>query len=306
MNWDDLRYYLAVAREGQMLGAASRLGVSQARLSRHIAALEEAVGARLFERTTRGSTLTEDGAALFATAERIEAEVLAGTSRLRGGDEVAGTIRIGAPDGFGSAFLAPRLGKFREAYPDLRIQLVPVPRSFSLSEREADLAIMVGRPDKGRLRVKKLVDYSLGLYASEHYLARSGTPTKPDDLKSHTLIGYVDDLIYTPELNYASELIRGWRSDIEVSTAVGQFEAVSSGAGIGICHDFMISEIPDLVRLFPDLSVTRSYWLVWHENQAVARRVQAVVELLDEIVGEDRALFGKAGSSREVPRNFTR
>lgn len=291
MNWDDLRYFLAVAREGQMLGAAARLGVSQARLSRHVAALEDAVGARLFERTTRGSTLTEDGAALFATAERIEAEVLAGTARMRDRDEVAGTIRIGAPDGFGSAFLAPRLNKFRDAYPDLRIQLVPVPRSFSLSEREADLAIMVGRPDKGRLRVKKLVDYTLGLYASEGYLARAGTPRRIDDLRSHTLIGYVDDLIYTPELNYAPEFVRDWKSDIEVSTAIGQFEVVRSGAGIGICHDFMAAKETGLVRLFPGLAVTRSYWLVWHENQAVARRVQAVVKLLDEIVRDSRDLF---------------
>ena len=298
MNWNDLRYFLAVAREGQMLGAASRLGVSQARLSRHIAALEAAVGARLFDRTTRGSALTEDGAALFETAERVEVEVSAGTARMRGRDEVAGTIRIGAPDGFGSAFLAPRLGRFRDKYPDLRVQLVPVPRSFSLSEREADLAIMVGRPDKGRLRVKKLVDYSLGLYASKSYLARFEMPTQLEDLKSQTLIGYVDDLIYTPELNYAHEFIRDWKSDIEISTAIGQFEAVQAGTGIGICHDFMATRKPDLVRLFPQVSVTRSYWLVWHENQAVARRVQAIVELLDETVCEERALFGTANSSR--------
>lgn len=291
MNWNDLRYFLAVAREGQMLGAAARLGVSQARLSRHIGALEKAVGARLFERTTRGSQLTEDGVALLKTAERVEAEVMAGTARMRGRDEVAGTIRIGAPDGFGSAFLAPRLGQFRDAYPNLRIQLVPVARSFSLSEREADLAIMVGRPDKGRLRVKKLVDYSLGLYASKAYLARAGTPGQIEDLKSHTLIGYVDDLIYTPELNYAPEFVRDWRSDIEVSTAIGQFEAVRFGTGIGICHDFMAARETGLVRLFPHLSVKRSYWLVWHENQAVARRVQAVVELLDEIVRDNRDLF---------------
>jgi len=291
MNWDDLRYFLAVAREGQMLGAATRLGVSQARLSRHVAALEEAVGARLFDRTTRGSTLTEDGGKLFATAERVEADVLAGLSDLRGQEEVAGTVRIGAPDGFGSAFLAPRLGRFRAAYPNLRVQLVPVPRSFSLSEREADLAIMVGRPDKGRLRVKKLVDYSLGLYASEDYLVRNGQPESPDDLKSHTLIGYVDDLIYTPELNYAGDFMRDWRSDIEVSTAIGQFEAVRSGTGVGVCHDFMAAGVPGLVRLLPDLSVTRSYWIVWHENLRVARRVQAVADLLDRIVGEDRSLF---------------
>lgn len=291
MNWDDLRYFLAVAREGQMLGAAARLGVSQARLSRHIASLENAVGARLFDRTTRGSTLTEDGAALFETAERIEAEVLAGTARMRGRDVVAGTIRIGAPDGFGSMFLAPRLGQFLEAYPDLRIQLVPVPRSFSLSEREADVAIMVGRPDKGRLRVKKLVDYSLGLYASEDYLACSGTPRTIDDLKSHALIGYVDDLIYSPDLNYAQEFARDWRSDIEVSTAIGQFETVRAGAGIGICHDFMAFGVTGLVRLFPDISVTRSYWIVWHENLRVARRVQVVAQMLDEMVRSERDHF---------------
>ena len=291
MIWDDLRYFLAVAREGQMLGAAGRIGVSQARLSRHIAALEDAVGARLFDRTTRGSTLTPDGEALFATAERVEAEVLSGIAGMQGREEVSGTVRIGAPDGFGSAFLAPRLGRFRAAYPDLRVQLVPVPRSFSLSEREADIAIMVGRPDKGRLRVRKLIDYSLGLYASKIYLDRAGRPKDAGDLTAHSLVGYVDDLIYTPELNYAREFVRDWTSDIEVSTAIGQFEAVRAGAGIGICHDFMASGVPELVRLFPEKSVTRSYWIVWHENLRVARRVQAVADLLDRIVREDRHLF---------------
>ena len=291
MNWDDLRLFLAVAREGQMLGAANRMGISQARLSRHISALETAIGARLFDRTTRGSALTADGTALFETAERMEAEVLAGTARLRGRDAIAGTIRIGTPDGFGSAFLAPRLGRFRDAYPDLRIQLVPVPRSFSLSEREADLAIMVGRPDKGRLRAKKLVDYSLGLYAAHDYLVRTGCPETIDALRTHTRIGYVDDLIYSPELNYAQEFARDWTSDIEVSTAIGQFEAVKAGAGIGICHDFMAAGSEGLIRLFPDLSVTRSYWIVWHENQAVERRVHAVVDMLDRIVAESRSLF---------------
>ena len=83
--------------------------------------------------------------------------------------------------------------------------------------------MMFGRPRNDRPRLQKLVDYSPGLYASEGYLARTGTPRSIDDFSSHSLIGYVDDLIYTPELNYAPELIRDWRSDIEVSTAIGQF-----------------------------------------------------------------------------------
>jgi DNA-binding transcriptional LysR family regulator len=150
---------------------------------------------------------------------------------------------------------------------------------------------MVGRPEKGRLRARKLIDYSLGLYAAHSYLARAGTPQVIGDLASHSLVGYVDDLIYTPELNYAREFTRDWHSDIEVSTAIGQFEAVRAGAGIGICHDFMTAGAAGLVRLFPDLSVTRSYWVVWHENLRVARRVQAVAELLDRIVREERRLF---------------
>ena len=278
-----------------MLGAAKRLGVSQARLSRHIAALEDAVGTRLFDRSTRGCLLTEDGISLLSTAERVEAETLTATQHLKGETKLAGTVRIGAPDGFGSAFLAPRLDKFRSTYPDLQTQLVPAPRSFSLSEREADLAIMVGRPNKGRLRVQKLVDYTLGVYATATYLDQNTAPTTLTDLKTHCLVGYVDDLVYTPELNYAADLGIEWRSDIGVSTAIGQFEAVRSGAGIGILHDFMTKDKSDLVRLFPKHSIKRSYWLVWHENLRKERRVKAVVDLIDTLVQKDRPLFSPMG-----------
>lgn len=291
MDWDDARHFLAVAREGQMLGAARRLGVSQAKLSRRIAALETAVGRHLLDRTTRGCTLTEDGRTLFAAAERVEAELLGALNALAGRDEVAGTVRIGTPDGFGGAFLAPRLGQLRAAYPGLRLQLVSVPRSCSLSEREADIAVMVGRPERGRLRVRRLTDYTLGLYAARAYLDRMGQPASLADLKDHALIGYVEDLIYTPELAYAAEILRGWRSAIEVATAAGQLEAVLSGAGIGILHDFMATGHAELVSLFPEVVVTRTYWTVWHENLRTVRRVQAVVEFLDRAAKAERGLF---------------
>ena len=90
--------------------------------------------------------------------------------------------------------------------------------------------------------------------------------------KTITLVGYVEDLIYTPELNYAPEFLRGWRSTIEVSTALGQIEAVRSGAGIGVLHDFMAAAHPELVRLFPEQTASRAYWTVWHENMRVAYR----------------------------------
>ena len=291
LNWDDARHFLAVAREGQILGAARRLGISQAKLSRRIAALEAAMGARLLDRTTRGSTMTDMGLNLFAAAERMEAEILAVVDHIDGEEGVAGTVRIGAPDGFGGAFLAPRLGALRSVCPGLRVQLVPVPRSFSLSEREADIAIMVGRPEKGRLRVRRLTDYTLGLYASRPYLERRGQPPTVAELQFHDLVGYVEDLVYTPELNYASDILKGWRSAVEVATAIGQVEAVRSGAGIGVLHDFMAAGDEDLVLLFPEIRIERSYWTVWHENLKSTRRVQAVVDFLDGIARAERMSF---------------
>jgi len=291
LNWDDARHFLAVAGEGQILGAARRLGISQAKLSRRIAALEAAMGARLLDRTTRGSTMTDMGLNLFAAAERMEAEILAVVDHIDGEEGVAGTVRIGAPDGFGGAFLAPRLGALRSVCPGLRVQLVPVPRSFSLSEREADIAIMVGRPEKGRLRVRRLTDYTLGLYASRPYLERRGQPPTVAELQFHDLVGYVEDLVYTPELNYASDILKGWRSAVEVATAIGQVEAVRSGAGIGVLHDFMAAGDEDLVLLFPEIRIERSYWTVWHENLKSTRRVQAVVDFLDGIARAERMSF---------------
>ncbi|WP_128255705.1 LysR family transcriptional regulator [Falsirhodobacter deserti] len=291
MNWDDARVFLAAAREGQMLGAARRLAVSQAMLSRRVAALEEATGTRLLHRSTRGCTLTTEGRILFETAERMEAEMLAALAEVQGRSGVSGTIRIGAPDGFGSAFLAPRLQQIIQAYPDLHLQLVPVPRSFSLSQREADVAVMIGQPAKGRLRTRRLTDYTLGLYASRSYISRRGMPQTPDDLRTHQLVGYVEDLIYTAELTYAREILPDWRSAVEVATAVGQLAAVRAGAGIAVLHDFMAADCAELVPVLPHLHMTRTYWTAWHETLRGARGVQAVLTSLTTMVRDEGNLF---------------
>jgi len=289
MDWDDARYFLAIAREGQMLSAARRMQVSQARLSRHLATLEAAVGTRLFERGTRGCSLTEAGQLFMETAERVEAEMLSGLGRLsESAASVGGTVRIGAPDGLGSAYLAARLGEIAEPYPDLRLQLVPLPRNFSLSAREADIAIMIGRPQRGRLKVKRLADYSLGLYAAPDYLERHGAPDTAEALRAHRLVGYVEDLLHTPELDYAGDFLPGWRSDFEVSTAIGQIAVVRSGAAIGILHDFMAG---DLRPVLPDLWVKRAYWAVWHENRQNPSGVAAVIRGMEAMMRRDQGLF---------------
>ncbi|MEW9836081.1 LysR family transcriptional regulator [Mesorhizobium marinum] len=292
MNWDDVRIFLAVARAGQILGAARRLELNHATVSRRVAALEDALGAKLFRRLTTGSELTPAGERLLDVAERMEAEMIAARSALAQGDEaVSGTVRIGAPDGFGVAFLASRLGALTAEHRDLRIQLVPVPRSFSLSRREADIAITTERPQEGRLVAQKLVDYSLGLYASREYVASNGLPEAQSDLMAHRLVGYVPDLVFSPSLAYAQEFSPEWDAAFSISSALGQVEAVRSGAGIGILHAFIARAMPDLVPVEAAKPIRRAYWLVYHESVRPLRRIQAVAAFITGAVERERRLF---------------
>ncbi|UJQ93236.1 LysR family transcriptional regulator [Mariluticola halotolerans] len=293
MNWEDGKLLLAVSRQGQMLGAAKRLGLNQATLSRRIAALEAELGTQLVIRHAHGCTLTADGTALVTRLERVESEMLLARADLQQtGTQVSGVVRIGAPDGFGVKFLAPKLALLAEQQKGLTLQLVPVPRSFSLSEREADIAVMVGRPETGRLVARKLTDYTLGLYAAPDYLARFGTPETLDDLGTgHRLVGHVDDLIYAPGLNYSREFLRHWQSAIEISSAIGQTEAVRGGAGIGVLHDYLALGDPGLVRVLPQTFIARAYWVAMHESLRNVERVRVVARFLAEIVRENQRAF---------------
>lgn len=291
MNWDDVRIFLAIARHGQILGAARSLGLNHATVARRLTALEQSLGSRLFHRRTVGTELTTDGERVLEAAELMESASLVARQAAGADSAVEGSVRIGAPDGFGVAFLAPRIGELVERHPGLRVELVPVPRTFSLSRREADIAVTLERPREGRLVARKLTDYRLGLYASRDYLARHGTPLEVSELATHRLVGYVSDLLFTTSLDYTAEFLKGWRSAVSVSSAMGQTEAVRAGAGIGILHGFMARLDDALVPVLPARRLTRSYWTVVHEDLRTIRRVTLVADFLAEIVSRERASF---------------
>lgn len=292
MNWDDVRMFLAVARTGQILAASKRLGVNHATLSRRVSALEESLKTRLLIRRTNGCELTSEGEIFLNAAERMETEMLAAQSQIgRIDTAIAGTVRVGAPDGFGVSFLSSRLGRLTARFPELKIQLVPVPRSFSLSQREADIAITLERPEQGRLISSKLTDYTLVLYASRAYVDLHGAPQTIEDLKRHPRIGYVEDLIFTASLNFTGEIMRSWDASFEISSATGQTEAIRSSAGIGILHDYIARQYPELVRILPESTIRRAYWTTYHESARDLVRVRTVVNFLQELVEEDRGIF---------------
>lgn len=291
-DWDDIRVFLAVARNGQILAASRRLGLNHATTGRRLSTLEDALDSKLFLRRTNGCVLTGEGEAFLVHAERMEAEMLSAQVSLgRTDSSISGTVRIGAPDGFGVYFLAARLGVLTSRHPDLKLQLVPVPRSFSLQQREADIAITVERPAVGRLVSKKLTDYSMSLYASKTYLAEKGQPKDADDLRNHRLISYVEDLIYAPSLHFTREILRNWSAHFEISSAIGQTRAVRSGAGIAVLHDFIATDYPELEPVLPEFRIDRCYFMVYHESARDLARLRNVADFITESVMSDRSLF---------------
>src|ERR1700676_4128708 len=262
MDWDNIRIFLSVARAGQFSAAASQLRLDNGTVGRRINALEKSLGVRLFDRQTTGSVLTTAGDRLYKAAEEVEAQLLRAQGDLSQSDvELSGTVRLAAPDGFTTLFLCSRLGRLKAKYPLLTVQLVPMSRTFSLSKREADLAITIERPDEGRLAVRKLIDYSLHFYAAKRYLAERAPPQGLEDLQRHCVVTYVQDLIFADQLNFMPELYGPTYSRLECSAALGQLEAVRGGAGIGILHDYAADQ---LQIVLPDTGFERSYWIVTH------------------------------------------
>ncbi|MCG5235889.1 LysR family transcriptional regulator [Xanthobacter oligotrophicus] len=298
MDWDHLRVFLAVARQGQLLAAARRLGLNHATVARRLDALEEALGAPLFDRRPAGCVPTEAGERLLPAAERVEAEMLGIAEGFRdAAADVSGTVRIGAPDGLGNYFLAAELGALAALYPDLVVELVPLPRTFSLSRREADLAIVLDRPTEGRLLVSRLIDYTLSVYAARAYLERHGTPETAEDLAGHVVVTGVEDLAYASALDYSGVLEKHGRSRFRCASVMGQMEAVRAGAGIGVLHDFaagrhLEAQGPDaLVRILPGIGFRRSYFLLAHPDTVQVRRIAVLRDVLAQRFREERARF---------------
>ena len=290
MDWDNVRVFLAVARAGQFVAGARRLHLDHATASRRVAALEAALGAKLFDRRTTGARLTSAGERFLAAAEQMESAFLHAQSDVSGLDvELAGDVRIGAPDGFSTYYLAQALGPFIARNPALRVQLLPLPRLTPLARREVDIVIGLDKPESGRFFARKLTDYTLGLYASAAYLEAHGAPGP--HFSGHRLIGYVEEYAFSSALSYVSELFGDKPTQLECASAVTQLEAVRAGVGLGVVHDFIARRFPDLKRVLPERTAARAYWIVTHEDTRGLGRIRAAHEHIVACVERDRGMF---------------
>jgi len=190
-NWDNARFFLAVARTGTLRGAAARLCVDQATVGRRIAALEEALSARLFLRTPTMYVLTGAGEALVAPAEAMEQAVHQIERRIAGSDDqLSGTIRVATTDSLGKRFVVPAIAKLRAAHPGIDVVCVTSPGIANLTRREADVAIRTLRPESPDLIVRRLAQLESGIYASRAYLAARGVPSEGASFEGHDLVMY--------------------------------------------------------------------------------------------------------------------
>ena len=189
MDWDKLRIFHAVADKGSLTHAGDVLHLSQSAVSRQIRALEESLNTTLFHRHARGLILTEQGELLFDATQAMMKRLDAATARIRDSEEeVFGDLRVTTTIGFGSIWLAPRLPKLYDRYPDLRLDLMLEERVLDLPMREADVAIRMKEPSQADLVRKRLMDIRMQLFATRSYLAAAGTPARLEDLRAHRLI----------------------------------------------------------------------------------------------------------------------
>ncbi len=279
-NWDDLRLFLAVAREESLSGAGKLLRLDPATLGRRMQRLETRLQATLFTKSPQGYALTEAGASLLARAEQAEAAMRSAIAELpEPGDRLRGQIRIGAPDGAANYLLPQVCTRIAAENPDLEIQIVALPRVFNLSRREADMAIGVSAPTAGRLIVKKITDYRLHLAASEAYLAQRPKVRSIKDLKEHSVVGYIPDMIFDRELDYLADLGIS-RLPLASNSVSVQLNLIRQGAGIGVVHDFALPAAPTVRRVLEnEVSLRRAFYLIRHEDDRRNARLRRFAEL---------------------------
>lgn len=298
-DWDDYRYFLAVADAGSLSAAAQRLGSSQPTVGRRIAALEARLEARLFVRSQQGYALTPEGEAIIDAARRLDAGHREIELRVKGqSSQLVGTVAITSSESMSVGWLIPRLSRFRDLYPDIRIEVHLDSARADISRGEADIALRFDRPgDDDMLLAHKAGAAGFGLYASAAYLRRRGTPVAIEDLRQHAFVGPAGRLAHTQMPRWLAEVAQ---SDVVAcNSMLGAFAAVEGGLGLGILPEYMAQRAGSLRRLFPDqFRPLVDVWLVVHPHTQVAARIQAVLDFLAAEVSGDPLLSMADGSGR--------
>ncbi len=292
LSWDDVRYVLAIDRAGSLSAAARQLGVNQSTVSRKLAAIEEAAGARLFVRTTTGYAATPLARDLVPQFEAVEAYMQAAQRRLDGEhDAIAGTVRLTGPRAMTSCFLAPRLAPLRERYPGIELELIADNAFANLAAREADVAIRAQRPTRGYLQGRKVGAIGRALYATRDYLA-ARPKIRGKDFSGHAIIGFGPQFEGLAEGRWLARNVEGANVVLRSDDQAVHFGAAVGGVGIAFLAHYVAAQSDALVRCAGPPSVkVRDLWLVLHRDLAATPRIRAVAEFVAELLHDHATML---------------
>ena len=293
-DWNDLRHFLAVARAGSTLAAAEGLKVNQTTVARRIGALEQALGAKLFDKASAGYRLTELGAELLPVAERVEVEaetVLRLTEqRAR---RLTGTVRVTTNETIADIFLMPSVSEFCELYPHIRLDIVVDARHLDLNRGEADVALRVGgSPGTGAIVARKLRHLPWGVYCSRAYAARSGCPSAPEKLCEHRILGAEGSLAAIQAPRWLEEMAGSERVIARSNTLPNLLIAAQAGLGLAVLPCAMAEPHEELVRCIgPIDELGAPLWLVTRTDLKDEPRIRAFTSFIAARIVSMRHLF---------------
>jgi DNA-binding transcriptional LysR family regulator len=281
----DLLALLAVVRGRTFSAAATTLGVNHTTVARRIRTLELTIGERLLVAGPGGWDLTASGRDALPAAEAVEAALdklpNSDGSATRG--RLRGLVRVNSTEVFGIKVVAPALTRVRAEHPGISFELASITRPTPTYGAAADLDVGVTRPSSPRLRVRRLVDYELGLFAAPSYLAAHGEPTSLSDLAQHSPVYYVESMLQVTDLDLIDKLFPRRSEVLGATSVLAQLEMTRRGAGIGLLPVFLAVDAPDLIRVLPgSTSAVLTFWLSGRTENLRRPEVAAVAEAIAE------------------------
>ena len=300
-NWNDIVFFLEVARQKSLVRAAEKLRVDHTTVSRRIRELEKSLNTSLFSRGKNGFHLTETGTRLLQFAEGMEGHAHAITETLAGdaGADAGGAVRIASMEGIGSLYLTRLFGEFNKNYPAVQIELITDYRMLDLSRREADVFISFFKPVGKRLSIRKLGEFKVSLFTSKKYFDDKKMPTSMRELEKHTFVDFIDELVHVQENRWLSDILRPHNTVFRSTSLVAQFMSASDGLAIAMLPSYVASHDPNLIPVMPELFTARDIWLSVHEDLLHITRIKAVLDFLEKSVARDRDIL-MPGIPRQV------
>jgi DNA-binding transcriptional LysR family regulator len=284
MDWDNLKFFLALAETGSLSRASEKLQVDHSTVARRVELLEQELGVRLVERLPRSYRLTAEGERVRERAKEIETGI-ADIARFAHNADGSPhrTVRINGPPTLITRFLAPHLLSLQREHPGLRIELVGEARLISLSRGEADLALRMERPREKGVVARRLAVVAYGLYGSRDYLARCGADAQD-------FLGYDDSLDHLPQQRWLKLLAGDRALALQANDLSTLLTAVRAGLGVAVLPCIMASSQPDLARVATPLPpLTRELWLLFHRDVGRSPDVRAVIDRITQITTHARA-----------------